>query len=621
MDPSTEIGSESAKYSDDIQQYDLRHEIGVGSFGRVFEAEDRSSGRLCAIKRISKQNNPNPRKVQSEVEIQKRASDHDNIVRLFQALEDDKFVYLIMELCAGGSLKSLIRSTLESCQRRSPEKKVSPCSGYGSFRRSSSQTSLKSPSLSTSDHSTQPVLPYDVIRSVIRQVCHGLDYLHRNGVVHRDLNVNNLLLESRVSLDSKRCAKEIKVKIADFGLALDMKNVDANGFVNCSPHITAAVGNTICGTPGFISPEVWRQTTPVSPASDVFSLGSIIYAMVTGITSPKGDLDVSSFPPLLASIMCSLLHEKPEKRLQVKDILDHPFTLGPICTKRLRPTTVTARNQRFTIHSDFSVSLSFLDKDCEITISKDSAGIVIRTRKSSKKYSLETLPFSRWKWYSRVHDFIRTVRSTTPKIKKFCIPSEGSHHKVSSIDSKGSRITILGGILSEAGTFKAFILDDLSGEHKKVQLSQKLREENSVLYGQVKDLYETCLKLEDALESFGQHESEDCFPVTSGRNPLKSGIRTHDVSPKDKSMTLTKCITIDDVRTASKVPDGFRVTFTDGSSLTYYTNSTISYCESPQAPQSVYTASSHLPAIVQRKLAVIPALINSPKATIQYDQG
>ena len=78
---------------------------------------------------------------------------------------------------------------------------------------------------------------------------------------------------------------DIKIKIADFGLAFNQ----AASMDHFSKNFELPIGNTICGTPGFISPEVLQQTCQVSTASDLFSLGSIIYSLVTGIV-PNGEL-------------------------------------------------------------------------------------------------------------------------------------------------------------------------------------------------------------------------------------------------------------------------------------------------------------------------------------------
>lgn len=607
----------------------------------MYEAVDRSSGRLCAVKKIKKSTAPNPKKIETEVTIQKR-SRHENIARLFRAIEDDDHVYLVMELCAGGSLKNLIKSCIESnksaskrspCVRTSPDKK-SPCSGYGSFRRSNSDLNglRASPSSFKSDHQLSsslsssaitPILPYPLIRSVLRQLCKGLDYLHRNNIVHRDLNANNILLETRVNLDSRRAHLDIKIKIADFGLALDMESMS----VDRKKGFLTGPGTTICGTPGFISPEVWRQSSTVSPASDVFSLGSILYSMLTGVTSPKGDLNVSSFPPLLASLISSLMNENPEKRLNVKEILNHPFTLGPLDTTRVPVTSCTAKKQQMSINEDRSVVVSFLDKDCSIHVSKDCKDIAIRTRKSHKAYTLETLPANRWKWYARAHDFVRGIKSTTPKIKKFC-----KHDcNVSSIDGKGNRLTIIGGVLSESSSFKVFVHDEIRGTQQKVHFDAHLKDENAVLYAQARDLYDKILRLEDALESLSETEGEDLFPFTSGRNPLSKNITSSNkamgtssaaAAGSNKSCLLTgsrsmgtstrsHSVTVDDVTSACKVPDGFMVNFSDGSSLMYTTDSQITYSEAADGPQKRFHASDQLPVIVQQKLSVIPAIINS----------
>lgn len=241
----------------------------------MFKAKIES--RECAVKRICKAQSPNISKILSEVSIHIRLS-HQHILQLFNVLEDRKNVYLVMEMCHGGSLSHLISRLVEHRKLQA----------YSSATTSSTDYPLKS------------VLPYVVIGSIIRQLCSALEYLHRNYIIHRDLNLNNILLIRPLTIplsDQPKFLEDlnsIHVKLADFGLAIDLNATIQQVSNPVIPTTNVAMGNTICGTPGFISPEIWTQLRTgspavVSPKSDIYSLGSILFACIAGYT-PSGNI-------------------------------------------------------------------------------------------------------------------------------------------------------------------------------------------------------------------------------------------------------------------------------------------------------------------------------------------
>lgn len=226
---------------------------------------------MCAVKRISKTEKASTSvaKIFTEVSIHLRLND-PHILRLYNVIEDSSYVYLILELCDGGTLAQYLKSKTESKEK--VEKK-------GSFEKQKAQI--------------KPVISYTAIRNVVKQLCKGLAYLHRNNIVHRDLNLNNVLIVSRNVKED-----DLKIKIADFGLAIDLNSSrQKSDILTRKIDINLPAGTTICGTPGYISPEVWSQTSVVSTASDLFSLGSVLFALVTGCT-PKGDLVRSERDPV-----------------------------------------------------------------------------------------------------------------------------------------------------------------------------------------------------------------------------------------------------------------------------------------------------------------------------------
>lgn len=270
-----------------IEDYNLLEQIGHGSFGQVYRATQLTNGKRrqgqqrrqreeYAIKCINKLKAPNIAKILSEVSIHVRL-EHEHILQLANVLEDTKNVYLVMEMCHGGTLAQLINGQVirrKDSVAGGEESRINPL---------------------------RPVLPYELITIILRQVCHGLRYLHRHSIVHRDLNLNNILLVEPLTLSDKREPHDtrpvyhghsIRVKIADFGLAIDLKTSTESIAPNIVQHNKAnpsPLGSTICGTPGFISPEIWTQMRTVSYKSDIFSLGSIMFACISGYT-PKGDI-------------------------------------------------------------------------------------------------------------------------------------------------------------------------------------------------------------------------------------------------------------------------------------------------------------------------------------------
>jgi predicted Ser/Thr protein kinase len=175
----------------------------------------------------------------------------------------------------------------------------------------------------------QRVLATDEVLQLMRQICRGLDYAHSNGIVHRDIKPANIMITANGT-----------VKIMDFGIAKSGGQVTNTG--------------QVLGTPNYMSPEQVKGR-PLDGRSDLFSLGVILYEMLTGEKPFVGqnvttiiykivnetpitprDLDVTVHPGLSA-IVTKALAKAPDDRYQtgadlVRDLENYKLAAGPVRT-------------------------------------------------------------------------------------------------------------------------------------------------------------------------------------------------------------------------------------------------------------------------------------------------
>ena len=164
-------------------------------------------------------------------------------------------------------------------------------------------------------------LPLSDVLQIGQQIANGLDAAHQKGLVHRDIKPSNILLEQE---------KDNLVKITDFGLARDINNISSTQW------------GLIVGTPMYMAPEQ-AEGDPIDQRSDLFSLGSVLYFMITGRTPFDGTSAltilnqvtretpapiqsiVPSVPDSLCRIVTTLHSKNPENRFksarEVADLL------------------------------------------------------------------------------------------------------------------------------------------------------------------------------------------------------------------------------------------------------------------------------------------------------------
>uniref|UniRef100_A0A669B5K4 MAP/microtubule affinity-regulating kinase 3 n=1 Tax=Oreochromis niloticus TaxID=8128 RepID=A0A669B5K4_ORENI len=197
-----------------VGNYRLLKTIGKGNFAKVKLARHIPTGREVAIKIIDKtQLNPSSlQKLYREVRIMKILN-HPNIVKLFEVIETEKTLYLVMEYASGGEVFDYLVA-----HGRMKEKEA---------------------------------------RAKFRQIVSAVQYCHQKHIVHRDLKAENLLLDA-----------DMNIKIADFGFS--------NEFT------VGGKLDTFCGSPPYAAPELFQGKKYDGPEVDVWSLGVILYTLVSG---------------------------------------------------------------------------------------------------------------------------------------------------------------------------------------------------------------------------------------------------------------------------------------------------------------------------------------------------
>jgi urea transport system substrate-binding protein len=228
-----------------LGDYRIVRIIGSGGMGIVFEAEDVALGRRVALKVLRPELTDDEFRQRFLREAQTAASlPHDHIVTIYQVGEDNGVPYMAMEFLRGQSVEARLRR--------------------------------------------DNWLPLADALDIARQAAEGLAVAHDKGLIHRDIKPDNLWLESGLSGPIGR------VKLLDFGLARPVHG----------PSELTAPGQ-IVGTPGYMAPEV-VYGLPVDFKADLYSLGCVLYRMLTGKT-PYADESADTEGMLRAAVEKDLL--------------------------------------------------------------------------------------------------------------------------------------------------------------------------------------------------------------------------------------------------------------------------------------------------------------------------
>ena len=215
------------------QLYKRLETVGRGAYGSVHKGIEIATGNVVALKIINLDTEDDDvGDIQREVALLTQLRDAPNVTKYYGCYLDGPCVWIVMEYAQGGSVRTLMKA----CPDGTVEEK------------------------------------YTVV--VIREVLTALTYLHRSGIIHRDIKAANILITATG-----------KVMICDFGVSALLTT-------------TTSKRNTFIGTPYWMAPEVAQAVPNYDTKADIWSLGILIYEMAKG-SPPHSNLDAARVLQLL----------------------------------------------------------------------------------------------------------------------------------------------------------------------------------------------------------------------------------------------------------------------------------------------------------------------------------
>ena len=279
-----------------LDDYTLTQPLGRGTFGDVFLTSKKNSTTLYATKRMDRALAEHPSYCKyfvNEVSILRNIY-HKNIVKVEGLKKTKNHYYIIMELCDGGSLKSNLEKYMNIYKKPFSEK---------------------------------------IVQHLMRQIVSAVNYLHGLKIVHRDLKLENILVNYN-SIEDKKNVNLLKaeIKIVDFGFATHISN--------------ASLLKTAIGSPFNMDPRILKKFNchakcPQSydEKADIWSLGTLCYQMLIGdyaftaksVQELSSKIEEGNFkvPIYLAretiSFLINMLQYNPAKRMSASELSKHPF--------------------------------------------------------------------------------------------------------------------------------------------------------------------------------------------------------------------------------------------------------------------------------------------------------
>ncbi|CAK7220570.1 hypothetical protein SCUCBS95973_004203 [Sporothrix curviconia] len=294
------IADECIKGGKPIPPYELQELIGKGSYGRVYKAKDLSTTQLVAVKiiDIEESDTLDPKRADTYSEFLKEISalkllrdgGAKNVNYILDALPVAQSMWMITEYCAGGSVATLMRPTSPGGLQ---EKWIIP---------------------------------------ILREVAEAIYWVHRQGIIHRDIKCANVLVTEAGG-----------VQLCDFGVA----GVIETKFDKRS---------TVIGTPHWMAPEMFDFSASYGTEVDIWAFGSMVFEIASGLPpnvvqgvtyhqlgnylkthTPR--LEGDKYSPQLKDLVAFCLADDPTQRPPIEQVQQHPYIFG---TSNMYPTDTLA---------------------------------------------------------------------------------------------------------------------------------------------------------------------------------------------------------------------------------------------------------------------------------------
>ena len=256
----------------DLSFYKYGRVIGRGAFGKVNIGLNILTGRIVAIKSFNKKNIINEaskNKILYETNLM-RGLCHPSVTKILETFECEKYMLIIMEYISGGNLQNFVKKRRKLCKKTA--------------------------------------------KILFRQIIQGIRYIHSRGIVHRDIKLENILLDLNNI-----------IKICDFGVG---KLIKPNTILKDQ-----------CGTPVYMAPEILKGNGYKGFPVDVWSAGVALYIMLSGTLPFNKDKDHDLEYSILNNnikeikdisdegnnLLKNILEKDPNKRYTCNQILEHPW--------------------------------------------------------------------------------------------------------------------------------------------------------------------------------------------------------------------------------------------------------------------------------------------------------
>ncbi len=264
---------QNSKYPDtDLSFYKYGRIIGRGAFGKVNIGLNVLTGRIVAIKSFNKKNiisESSKKKILYETNLM-RGLFHPSVTKILETFESENYMLIIMEYISGGNLQNFVKK-----RRKLGEKTA---------------------------------------KILFRQIIQGIKYIHSRGIVHRDIKLENILLDLNNI-----------IKICDFGVGKLIK--------------PSTILKDQCGTPVYMAPEIIKGQGYHGFPVDIWSAGVALYIMLSGTLPFNKDKEkgleynilnneiakINGVSEDANNLLKNILEKDPNKRYTANQILEHPW--------------------------------------------------------------------------------------------------------------------------------------------------------------------------------------------------------------------------------------------------------------------------------------------------------